>query len=74
MKWLIFLVFTLSGCFRESATLEQTNIDNKTVTQVDESTTKIKMFWMLAEFDFDPNSDQKVISNLNESFSPKLKK
>lgn len=42
MKWLIFLVFTLSGCFRESATLEQTNIDNKTVTQVDESTTKIK--------------------------------
>ncbi|MDW3196443.1 MAG: hypothetical protein R8G66_28975 [Cytophagales bacterium] len=27
-----------------------------------------------AKFVFDPNSDQKVISNLNESYVPKLKK
>ena len=44
MKWSIILaVFFLSGCYRDSATLNSTEIDNETAAQVEKSTTKSKV-------------------------------
>ncbi len=44
MKWSIVLAFIiLSSCYRESTTLNSTDIDNKTAIQTGDSTTKIKV-------------------------------